>query len=190
AAKFSRFTKRIATIRSQGLSGRGAARAGFNMAQELSPASARRAAVQRMTAGRFRNSLANGATSVPSAAPRSSVLSDDFLTRLRESEGLSLVRQRRASPEVPDFQPPPLDRTKSPPWTTRDWGVSVESASPSSNINVNSHIDYMIQSVPETAERAQAVRRAAAVQPPSYDQATLPSYESTLPPSYDSHGFP
>ncbi|WP_312317490.1 RHS repeat-associated core domain-containing protein [Stenotrophomonas sp.] len=33
AAKFSRFTKRIATIRSQGLSGRGAAGAGANMAR-------------------------------------------------------------------------------------------------------------------------------------------------------------
>ncbi|WP_282295080.1 RHS repeat-associated core domain-containing protein [Stenotrophomonas sp. PS02289] len=193
AAKFSRFTKRIATIRSQGLSGRGAGRAAANRAQELSPASARRAAVQRMTAGRFRNPLANGATSVPDAAPRSSVLSDGFLTRLRESEGLSLVRQRRASPEVPDFQPPPRDPTKaplSPPWTTRHWGVAVESAGSPSNINVNSHIDYMIQTVPEAARRSRAVRRAAAVKPPSYDQATLPSYESTLPPSYDSHGFP
>ncbi|WP_282295081.1 RHS repeat-associated core domain-containing protein [Stenotrophomonas sp. PS02289] len=161
AAKFSKFTKRISTIRSQGLSGRGAARAGADMAQQLSPASARRAAVQRMR-GTFRNPLANGDTPFGGNATRSSALSADDMARLQRAQDGGFVNSQRRTRYVSDGDSSP---------EVQEY-VLRERSSP----------------LPE-AESFQPPHDKWAVRLPSYDESPYMRLESVpprpVPPSYE-----
>ncbi|WP_312317486.1 RHS repeat-associated core domain-containing protein [Stenotrophomonas sp.] len=163
AAKFSRFSKRIATIRSQGLSGRGAARAGLDMAQET------RARYSLETIS-IRDYTRSRATSIPW---------DDSTIERAGRSAAALPRNMDQptflnQPSAPAGGRPNVADPRMQGQVTPDLGGAIQ--------NMN-------EAVPEVVQPSRAVRRPVSSEPPSYNDATLPTYESTLPPSYDSHRF-
>ncbi|WP_312317488.1 RHS repeat-associated core domain-containing protein [Stenotrophomonas sp.] len=162
-AKLSRFGQRVGITRTYSVSGRAAAGVGRNM-----------------DLPNFRNPLANGATSVPGAAPSPPLLSDDVMALLQEAQNRrlaysqSLVRNPLANGNQPT-QPRRRRFMRRGDRADRG-GVPTYRQSRYSQLDPDMYPPHY--EFPRVSKR-----------PPSYRSHGFPSnYES--PPSYDARGFP